>query len=452
MLHLPRPIIKVLHPFAAVFRERTWEHAQVLLVGAILAPGQRTVTAALRIMGLSHEPHFQTYHRVLSRATWSSRRLSELLLMLLLRTFVPDEAPVVVGIDETIERRRGPKIAARGIYRDPVRSSKEHFVKTSGLRWVSMQLLAPIPWIGRVWALPFFTVLAPSERYHLQRGKRHKKVIDWGRQMIVQLRRWLPYRELVVVADGTYAVLELLDAGRRLPNPVTIVTRLRLDAALYEPAPPRTAGTTGRPRVKGERQLTLEQRLRDPATSWDRVRVRWYGGHSREIEVSTDTAVWYHSGKAPVPIRWVLIRDPQGRFEDQALLSTDLAATAEQIVEWFVLRWQLEVTFHEGRTHLGVETQRQWSEQAIARTTPVLLALFSLVTVCAHLCLGEATLPVRCTAWYHKTAPTFADALAFVRQQLWPSALFSMSSDRHDMVEIPHAVFQHVTDTLAFAA
>ncbi len=452
MLHLPRPIIKVLHPFATVFRERTWEHAQVLLVGAILAPGQRTVTAALRIMGLSHEPHFQNYHRVLNRAIWSSRRLSELLLMLLLRAFVPDEAPIVVGIDETIERRRGPKIAARGIYRDPVRSSKAHFVKTSGLRWVSMQLLAPIPWSGRVWALPFFTVLAPSERYHQQRGKRHKKVTDWGRQMIVQLRRWLPYRSLVVVADRTYAVLDLLDACQRLPTPVTMVTRLRLDAALYAPAPPRSPGTVGRPCVKGERQPTLEQRLHDPATVWEHVTVRWYGGHSREVEVSTDTAVWYHSGKAPVPIRWVLIRDPQGEFEDQALLCTDLAATAVQIVEWFVLRWQLEVTFHEGRTHLGVETQRQWSERAIARTTPVLLALFSLVTLCAQVGLGDAPLPVRCTAWYHKTAPTFADALAFVRQHLWPSALFSMSADRHDMVEIPRAVFQHMTDTLAFAA
>src|ERR671932_190987 len=208
MLHLPRPIINVLHPFRRLFRAPSWEHAQVLLVGTILTPGPRTVAAALRILGLHHQPHFQTYHRVLNRATWSSRALSHLLLMLLLRAFVPDDAPVVVGIDETIERRRGPKIAARGIYRDPVRSSKEHFVKTSGLRWVSLHLLAPIPWIGRVWALPFFTVLAPSERYHLNHGKRHKKVIGWGRQMIIQLRRWLPARPLVVVADGTYAVLE----------------------------------------------------------------------------------------------------------------------------------------------------------------------------------------------------------------------------------------------------
>ncbi len=451
MLHLPRPSIKVLHPFAAVFRERTWQHAQLLLVGAILAPGQRTVTAALRVMGLSHDPHFQTYHRVLNRASWSSRRLSELLLMLLLRAFVPDDAPVVVGIDETIERRRGPKIAARGIYRDPVRSSKGHVVKTSGLRWVSMQLLAPIPWSGRVWALPFFTVLAPSERYHQKRGKRHKKVTDWGRQMIAQLRRWLPYRPLVVVADSTYAVLDLLAACRRLPTPVTLVTRLRLDAALYDPAPSREPGKKGRPGVKGKRQPALEQRLRDPATEWARVTVCWYGGDRREVEVSTGTAVWYHGGKPVVPLRWVLIRDPEGEFADQALLSTDLEATAGTIIEWFVLRWQLEVTFQEGRPHLGRETQRHWSAQAIARTTPVLLALFSVVTLIADASLGKAELPVRWAAWYRKSAPTFADTLAFVRQQLWPSALFSMSPDRDDMVEIPRAVFQHMTDTLAFA-
>jgi DDE superfamily endonuclease len=261
MLHLPRPIIKVLHPFRSLFRKPTWEHAQTLLVGAILTPGPRTVAAALRILGLAHEPHFQTYHRVLNRATWSSRSLSHLLLLLLLRAFVPDDAPLVVGIDETIERRRGAQIAAKGIYRDPVRSSKEHFVKTSGLRWVSLHLLAPIPWLGRVWALPVLTVLAPSERYHAQRGKRHKKVHEWGRQMIRQLRRWRPQRPLVVVAASTYAVIELLAACQRLACPVTMVTRWRLDAALYDPAPARVPGTAGRPRVKGARQPTLAERL-----------------------------------------------------------------------------------------------------------------------------------------------------------------------------------------------
>ena len=353
MLHLPRPIISVLRPFHRAFRAKTWDRAQVLLVGAIVAPKQRTVTSALRILGLRHERQFQRYHRVLNRASWSSRSLSHLLLMSLLRAFVPDDAPVIVGIDETIERRRGGKIAAKGIYRDPVRSSKEHFVKTSGLRWVTLQLLAPIPWVQRVWALPFFSVLAPSERYHQQCGKRHKKVPDWGRLLIVQLRRWLPFREVVVVADSTYAALDLLATCQRLPQPVTLVTRLRLDAALYDPAPMRTPASHGRPRVKGARQPTLAERVADPTTTWRALTVQWYGGVERTLEVTTDTAVWYHSGMAPVPLRWVLIRDPQGQFPTQALLSTTVADTAQQIVERFVLRWHLEVTYHEARTHLG---------------------------------------------------------------------------------------------------
>ena len=230
---------------------------------------------------------------------------------------------MIAGIDETIERRRGAKIAAKGIYRDPVRSSKEFFVKTSGLRWISMQLLASIPWAGRVWGLPFFTVLAPSERYHQERGRRHKKVTDWGRQMIAQLRRWLPDRQLVVVADGSYAVLALLAYCAQLANPVTMITRLRLDAALYDPAPPRVPGTRGRPRLKGKRQPTLAERLADLDTVWETLTVRWYGGVERTIEVASGTAVWYHPGEPVVPLRWVLIRDPHGRFDPQALLCTD---------------------------------------------------------------------------------------------------------------------------------
>lgn len=185
MLSLPKEMIAVLRPFAPVFSRRVWEHVKILVVGVILAPGQRTVAAALRVMGLSQEGHFQNYHRVLNRDQWASRALSKILLRLLIDAFVPKGAPVVVGIDEHIERRRGGKIAAKGIYRDPVRSSKEFLVKTSGLRWVSMQLLAWIPWAQRVWALPFLTVLAPSERYHQERGMRHKTLTDWGRQMIL---------------------------------------------------------------------------------------------------------------------------------------------------------------------------------------------------------------------------------------------------------------------------
>jgi hypothetical protein len=281
MLDLPRKIIQVLRCFEEVLSERVWEWARVLLIGAILAPGERTVTAILRVMGLQNEKPFQNYHRVLNRAKWSSRVLSCILLRLLVQLFVPADAPIVVGIDETRERRRGAKIAAKGIYRDPVRSSKEFFVKTSGLRWIAMMLLTPIPWACRVWALPFFTVLAPSERYNQQHRRRHKKLTDWGRQMIRQLRRWLPERRLVVVADSSYAVLELLACAARMIEPVAIVTRLRLDAALSDPAPVRKPGTNGRPRKKGARRPTLAKLLIDPATVWQSVTVAWYGRTTR---------------------------------------------------------------------------------------------------------------------------------------------------------------------------
>jgi hypothetical protein len=454
---LPAAIIRVLRPFEAVFSERVWEWVKILLVGAILTPGRRTVTAALRVMGLSEEAQFQNYHRVLNRAKWSSRELSRLLLLALVDGLVAIGVPVLrslrtVGLDDSIERRWGPKIAARGIYRDPVRSSKGHFVKASGLRWVSLQLLVPVPWAGRVWALPFLTVLAPSERYHAQRQRRHKTLSDWARQMLKQLRRWLPDRTLVVVADSSYAVIQLLAVCVGLAQPVTLITRLRLDAALYDPAGPRQPGTRGAPRKKGERQPTLAQRLVDPGTVWETVTVRWYGGEPRQVELATGTPVWYHPGRPVVPLRWVLLRDPSGQIESQALLSTNLALAPRQIVEWYVLRWQLEVTFEEARAHLGIETQRQWSDLAILRTTPALLGLFSLVTLFAHAQLHGQPLPVRTTAWYAKTRPTFADTLAFVRQQLWPVQISYLSSDQPELVVIPRALLDRLTNALAFAA
>lgn len=451
MRNLPRAIIPILRQFELLFSERVWEWAKILLVGAILAPGKRTVTAVLRVMGLSDDAQFQNYHRVLNRAVWSPRAASRVLLCLLLKAFVPADAPIVLGLDDHIERRRGMKIKAKGIYRDPVRSSRSFFVKTSGLRWLCLMLLAPIPWAQRVWALPFLTVLAPSERYHQERKQRHKQLTDWARQMLTQVRCWLPERLLVVVADSSYAAIELLAACQSLRQPLTLVTRLRTDAALYDPAPPPT-GKRGRPRKKGARQPTLAARLSDSATEWQNTTVRWYGGTTRSVRLATGTAVWYHSGLPPVSIRWVLVSDPEGKFESQALLSTNLEVSASQIVEWFVLRWQLEVTFEEARAHLGIETQRQWSDLAILRTTPVLLGLFSLITLFAHHLLQGQELPVRQASWYTKALPTFSDTLAFVRQHLWPATISWMSPEEADMVKIPKVLLSRLTDALAYAA
>lgn len=449
---LPSCVEEFLNSFSKMFSKSVWNQAKVLLVGAILAPGKRTVSAVLQVMGLGSEPQFQNYHRVLSRAKWSALKGGELLLRLLIEMFNPSGV-VVMGLDDTIERRKGAKIKAKGIYRDPVRSSHSHFVKASGLRWLSLMLLVDIPWAKRVWALPFFTALAPSERYAGERGLRHKKLTDWARQMLLQVRRWLPARKIVVVADSSYAVITLLWELRQLGNPITSITRLRLDAALYEPAPQRLPAQMGRPRLKGKRLPTLASQLNNPLLPWTTLKIgRWYGEGQRTVEVASYTAVWYHSGMPPLPIRWVLIRDPKGKFKPQALLSTDLSLDPQQILSWFVQRWQLEVTFEEVRAHLGVETQRQWSDLAIARTTPVLLGLFSLVTLLAHQLHQQNRLPLRQSAWYAKALPTFSDALAAVRNAVWHQATFQTSHFKHDLVKVPPAVLQRLTDLLCYAA
>jgi hypothetical protein len=449
MVSLPLWMIAILSEFApAIYGISTWYKVEVLVAGAILARGQRTVSAVLRVMGLSQERHYALYHQVLSRAVWSGLEVSAILLRLLIKTF-DTEAPLVFGIDETIERRRGEKIATKGIYRDPVRSSKSHFVKASGLRWISVMWLTRIPWAQRIWALPFLTVLAPSARYYEQRGRRAKTITDWACQLVYQVRRWLPKRVLIFVADSSYAALDFLHACQKLPQPVTVITRLRLDAALYEPAPPYSG--KGRPRKKGQRLPTPQQLIDSPATCWMRLPFIWYNHQLRQIELSTHQAVWFHNGQPPVPIRFILIRDVQGKFAPQALLCTDLTLDPLDILVFFKRRWQMEPTFRHMREHLGMETQRQWSDKAIARTTPALLGLFSLITLLAHELLSRHDLTVRSAAWYPKPLPTFSNALALVRSHLWAALTFQMSASEADMVKIPRTVLERFNDLLAYA-
>ena len=453
MFTLPPEFAIFVVAFEPLFSNSIWPQARVLFIGAILATGKRTVTAVLRIMGLSADKHFQNYHRVLNRAVWSSLAAARILLALLVAAFVPS-GPIVMGLDDTLERRRGAKIKAKGIYRDPVRSSHSHFVKASGLRWLNLMLLVTIPWAKRIWALPFLTALAPSERYSKTYKRQHKKLTDWAwsrKAGLLQARRWLRRRKLVVVADSSFAAISLLFNAQQLTEPICMITRLRLDAALYEPAVPRKPGQMGRTRVKGKRLPTLEEILKNPKTKWTRVTLpQWYGEGRRVIEIASATAVWYHSGQPALPMRWVLIRDPKNKFEPQALLCTDLTIQPLQIVKWFVMRWRLEVTFEEVRAHLGFETQRQWSDLAIARSTPAILGLFSLVTLLAHQLAKDGKLPVRQDAWYQKSLPTFSDALAVVRQHLWQQMGFQTSPSQVDRQKVPNILLQRMAEALCY--
>ncbi len=371
MITLPSEIIALLEVFAPVFSERVWDWVQVLVLGAILAPGKRTVTAILRVMGLNAEEQFQNYHRVLNRAKWSGLGVSKILFGLLVTAFVVAGVPVVLGADGTLERRRGKKIKAKGVFRDAVQSSQKYTVPSFGLRWVSMMALLPVPWSSRPWALPFLAVLAPSEQTNQANHRRHKTSIDWIRQMLRVVRRWWPTRALVLVVDGGLAVIKLGLLGQHFTHPVVFVSRLRLDARLFDPPlRKRPAGKRGPRPQKGARQPSLAERLHAAETVWVKQEVAWYRGAPRRLELSTGVAYWHTPGQAPLPLRWVLVRDPLGRLEPQAFFATDLDVTPAQILAWVMQRWGVEVTFEEVRAHLGVETQRQWADLAITRITP----------------------------------------------------------------------------------
>ena len=433
MLTLPDAILPVLHPFATLFRSPTWLKAQILLVGAILAPGQRTVAAALRVMGLSDDRNYARYHQVLNRAVWSPRQAAGILLVLLLQHLDQGDGPLIFGIDETLERRRGPKIKSPG-----------HLPRCGAFQ-------PEPPGQGQRPALDLPDVAGPGPLGGTLLGLAlsHRA----GALGTLPPAARTPQRPLVLVGDGGYAVLDLLHCCQSLAQPVTLIARLRLDAALYEPAPPRQPGRNGRPPLKGRRLPALKSLVDHPGLSWTTAAVAWYNGATRTVELTSQTAVWYRSGKPPVPLRWVLVRDPQGEFATQALLCTDLAVEPAQILEWFVLRWQLEVTFQEVRAHLGVETQRQWSDHAIARTTPILMGLFSWTTLAAHLMQEQRPMSHRTAAWYAKPSPTFVDAIALVRRHLWlASEGFSLSDAEPDIWKVPAALYHRLVDSLAYAA
>jgi DDE superfamily endonuclease len=434
-MSLSEPLMSVLCEVETAFSQATWSKLQVLIIGTLLARGRRTVAAALRQMGLCDAPNFSLYHHVLNRARWSALALSRRLLSLLVRTFGVVGGELTFVIDETLERRWGRRITLRGHCRDPLASSRQRSVAVSGLRWIVLTLIITPPWTQRPWALPVLSTPAPTPEVSQRLGRRHKTVPQRARQMILVVRRWLPGVELTVIGDQTYSVHE--PGGACACRGVRLLAPLRLDAALYAPAPPRLPGTNGRPRVKGTRLPQLQQVLKAAETIWHRVRVRWYNGRRRELDVTSGTAVWYRIGQPVLPVRWVLVRDPRGHLDPRAYVSTCLSDRPRDLVRRFVHRWTIETTFEESRAHLGLETQRQWSDRAMARTTPCLFGLYSVVALLAHALHPDGKIPVRGTAWYHKSQATFSDVLAVVRQHLWGVLSYSTSAHDPDLGEIP---------------
>src|SRR6188474_2373895 len=397
------PPQSLLTPFAVAFTTPTFRHVLVLVSGTILASGRRTVAAALRAVGLSDERRFTTYHRVLNRSVWSALVLSRVLLDLLVRTLLAPDAPLELVVDGTLERRRGRKLAWKGRFHDATRSQSGHVVTSDGIHWVCVMLLAPVPWSRRRWALPFLAIPTFPPAISAKLGKPHRTAPERTEILVRLIRRWQPDRAIRLVGDSGFAVLRL--------------------AHVCGTARVRPASTPGVKPKKGPRQPKLVDRLDATTvaashTAWQRQVVAWYGHQRRRLDVATGTALWHTDGCDPLPIRWVLVRDPQGRLSPYALFCTAQEVDALAILAAYLHRWNVEVTFEEARAHLGLETQRQWTTRAVGRTTPCLLGLFSVIVLIAHAAHRDR-LPTRQAAWYPKPEPTFSDALAAVRRHLW---------------------------------
>jgi hypothetical protein len=419
---LSRNILAILLPFSVLFSKLSWKKALTLLLGALMCTGKRTVCSALRATGLGSESGFAKYHHLLNRTKWSPLQAAKILFFMLL--VLIGKHPLVLFIDETLERRRGKKIQAKGYYRDAVRSSKSQVVKASGLKWLVMALSVRLPFMPRALALPFLSVLEFSKKCDEERKRRHKTTLRWTSQMIYQIRRWVgKTRQLILVGDGGFAAGQLALDCIRLE--VSLVSRLKMNARLFDFPPERIPGKRGRTALKGVRLKNFKQMLLLEGLPWKEVEITGYSGVKRIVRFISNTCMWGADGATPVPIRWVLVVDPTGKMDPLPLMSTDPLLVPQQIIELYVDRWSLEVTFEETREHLGVETQRQWSDKAIARSTPILMGLYSLVCLMADRLEQEKLLKVEETAWYQKKHATFSDMLRAVRLVIWRDNLIS---------------------------
>jgi hypothetical protein len=386
----------------------------------MLSPGRRTVASALRAIGLHSDKSFGSYHRLLSRDRWSAMLISKKLLSLLLETFIPLDQPVDLFADETLERRRGRKIAYKGWFRDAIASTQARTVTTLGIRWLCICVLVQPPWSNRRWALPFLILPSLSKKTCAKQNRTYRGTDGLIINCLIKVRQWLGQdRDIRHIADGGFSHIETLLFA--ISYNVTHIGRLQINAGLYDEPGEQPAKKSGPRPKKGGRQIGLQQRLADPGTKWQTLDLPIYEGKARTVQLISDISLWYVKGNDPVELRWVLVRPAEGKSgQAAAFFSTDPDMTPEQIVLLYAERWNIEVFFEEVRACMGFETQRGWSNRTIGRSTPCLFGIFTLVVILAKRLFPEG-LPIRQAAWYPKEQATFRDVLCAVREHLWTS-------------------------------
>jgi hypothetical protein len=438
--------LPLLSLFRPAFTVATFARAQLLGVAAILTNGRRTLANLLRTVAELTEGDPSSYHRVLSLAQWSALSLAAILARFIIQHFWPRGRIRVVG-DDTVTEHPGRKVYGKARHRDPVRSSHSYTAWRWGHKWVVLAILVQFPFARRPWALPVLVSLYRSKEDNHKRGRPHKTPAQLLQLLLRVLLRWFPDRQFVFAGDQGYGSHDMAMLAGNSQGRLHLVSKFYPDANLYEP-PPAYSGK-GRPRVKGAKLPTPQQVVAKAQRT--RLNVAWYGGGRRDVEVVSGTGQWYKAGQGLVEIRWVYVHDLTGTHRDEYFYSTDVTMTAQEIIEEYTGRWNIETTFEEGRAYLGLESTRGWCERTVLRAEPCLLGLYSVVALLYWL-LPQQDQEQGTIDWEGKQTVTFSDAITAVRRWLWTHWVFPRAGHDSAFEKLPQAFQQLLLYALAPAA
>lgn len=449
MFELPPVIESLMGRFSIALTRPTFKRFRLLAIAAMLTPGKRTILNMLWTVRCLLDGDVSSYHRVLSKRVWSLWPLGKVLTQAIL-TWIPEGKPVVVAMDDHAILHKGPRVYGKGKHRDAVRSTHGHTVWLFGHKWVILAVCVKFDFVCRAWALPTVCALYRSLECNADEGRRHKTPIQLARGLMATLCRWFPLKTFVFVGDGGLSSHPMARYAYRHRRRMTFIGKFPSDAVLHDPPQPRKAGQVGRPRVKGARRLSPRQVV-EQASCVRLTTVDWYGGSKRRVGLVSGAGHWYKGGEGLVPIRWVWVHDCDGTHREEYFFSTDWSMTPEQIVSFYTARWPIETTFQESNAHLGLATPRCWSKQSVLRAVPCLLGLFSVVALIFAELHRQGRAQPRRAPGYVKVEPTFADALACVRRELWRWILIRPVN--HRLVSKPPPPIIHtLLDCLSYAA
>jgi DDE superfamily endonuclease len=438
---VPTEAASFLHALAPAFTEPTFQRLLVPLAAALLTTGRRTVANLLRTARALAHGDGCSFRRVFSAAHWSGLRLACLLTRFLLRHLLPDGTVTLVG-DDTVVEHRGRHVYGKGRHRDPVRSSHSYTAFRYGHKWVVLAVLVRCPGTTRPWALPILIALYRDAELDRQEHRRHYTPAQQMQRLLRLVLRWFPDRRFVFVGDGGYGTHELARNACAQPR-LSLVSKLHPKAGRYAPPPPYRG--KGRPRDKGAKLPTPQQAA--AVAALERLTVGWYGG-TRQVETASGTALWYQKGNGVVALRWVFVRDRTGTHRDEFFFSTDATLTACQVIGYYTGRWNIETTFQEARSCLGVETTRGWCRQTVLRAAPCLFGLYTVVAL-LYRGLPQSQRGGGAVSWSGKTGVTFADALGAVRRWLWTEAFLPQADPEGHFPKLPAELRETLLAALA---